>query len=288
MTSQRRATAIEKPNMTTPADILAVQRVNATEGRDAALAEIRRRWCCTITVLVALLVLFIAAPAVACTKTVEYAGARYEVCVADYNHYSVRTFWKNDEGKPYQSLSNLWASLKSKSINPVFLTNAGIYMDNLTPLGLYVENGKTLRPLNTAKGLFGNFYMQPNGVFITNNKGIGSVVETSRLIHAQQNIRYATQSGPMLVINGNINPIFKQNSPHRLIRSGIGATANEIIIVKSLGPVSFYDIAHLFLDNYGVLDALYLDGSISDTMTVDHGASTLAINFGAMVAVIRK
>jgi len=30
--------------MTTPADILAVQRAHAESGREAALAEIRRRW----------------------------------------------------------------------------------------------------------------------------------------------------------------------------------------------------------------------------------------------------
>ena len=30
--------------MTTPADLLAVQRAHATGGREAALAEIRRRW----------------------------------------------------------------------------------------------------------------------------------------------------------------------------------------------------------------------------------------------------
>ena len=30
--------------MTTPADLLAVQRAHAASGRDAALAEIRRRW----------------------------------------------------------------------------------------------------------------------------------------------------------------------------------------------------------------------------------------------------
>ncbi|MEI6559565.1 MAG: phosphodiester glycosidase family protein [Rhodospirillaceae bacterium] len=264
----------------TTGDLLVVQRV--------AFAEISRFWGDAVTVIVALLVLFITVPAVACTRTVEFAGARYEVCVADYNHYSVRTFWKNDEGKPYQSLSNLWGHLKSQSLNPVFLTNAGIYMDDLTPLGLYVENGKTLRPLNTAKGLFGNFYMQPNGVFITDNKGIGSVVETTRLAHWQRNIRYATQSGPMLLINGTINPKFKKDSPHRLIRSGIGATANEIIIVKSIGTVSFYDIARLFREKFGVLNALYLDGNISDTMTVDHGASAFAISYGAMIAVIQK
>ncbi len=48
---------------TTPADLLAVQRAHATEGRDAALAEIRRRWPnISDTVLVVTLERILAAP----------------------------------------------------------------------------------------------------------------------------------------------------------------------------------------------------------------------------------
>ncbi len=241
-----------------------------------------------VAVILALFALFPPVPAAACTSAVEYAGSQYEVCVADYNRYSVRMFWKNDDGKPYQSLSNLWSALKFKSLNPVFLTNAGIYMNDLTPLGLYIEDGKTLRSLNTAKGLFGNFYMQPNGVFVINNMGIGSVVETSRVIEGHKKFRYATQSGPMLVTNGKINLKFKEDSPHRLIRSGVGATANGIVIIKSMGAVSFYEFARLFRDRFGIRDALYLDGSISDTMTDAHNVSTWGVSYGAMIAVIRR
>ena len=49
--------------MTEPADLLAVQRAHTTEGRDAALAEIRRRWPnISETVLPATLERILAAP----------------------------------------------------------------------------------------------------------------------------------------------------------------------------------------------------------------------------------
>ena len=49
--------------MTTPADLLAVQRAHASAGRDAALAEIRRRWPnISETVLPATLERILAAP----------------------------------------------------------------------------------------------------------------------------------------------------------------------------------------------------------------------------------
>jgi len=49
--------------MTTPADLLAVQRAHAESGRDAALAEIRRRWpAISDTVLPATLDRILAAP----------------------------------------------------------------------------------------------------------------------------------------------------------------------------------------------------------------------------------
>ena len=49
--------------MTTPADLLAVQRAHAEHGRDAALVEIRRRWPnISDAVLEATLVRILAAP----------------------------------------------------------------------------------------------------------------------------------------------------------------------------------------------------------------------------------
>ena len=46
-------------------------------------------------------------------------------------------------------------------------TNAGIYDRQNRPLGLYVEDGKTLVPLNMAHGntVSGNFSLLPSGVF---------------------------------------------------------------------------------------------------------------------------
>jgi len=56
--------------------------------------------------------------------------------------------------------------------------NGGMYEADLSPLGLYIENGKTLRQPNTANAA-GNFYLKPNGVFYVNGQEAG-ILTTER------------------------------------------------------------------------------------------------------------
>ena len=225
-----------------------------------------------------------------CTQKVEYEKVVYEVCIADYKHSQVRTMWKNSDGRPYETLIHVWGSLQALPLTPVFAINAGIYMDNLTPLGLYIEGGRQLRPLNTKKGLFGNFYVQPNGVLAIWPDGRATVNTTAWFAAHLKDRRptFATQSGPMLVIGGKINANFKEGSAHRLIRNGVGVTKNAIVLVKSEGPTSFYDFAKLFRDKLGAQNALYLDGNISDSMSSEHGPLWPGQAFGAMIVVTGK
>ena len=61
----------------------------------------------------------------------------------------------------------------------LFATNAGIYDREFRPLGLYIEEGVTLRPLNTSRGApgSGNFAIQPNGVFYVDAQGRAGVCD---------------------------------------------------------------------------------------------------------------
>ncbi len=55
--------------------------------------------------------------------------------------------------------------------------NGGMFEADNTPKGLYIENSRILKPLDTSQGS-GNFYLQPNGVFyITQNNQLG-IAET--------------------------------------------------------------------------------------------------------------
>mgnify|MGYP000291865946 CR=1 FL=1 len=87
-------------------------------------------------------------------------------------------------------------------------------------LKIYIENGKTIKALDTLQDGYGNFYLQPNGVFYITKDKRGVVCQTSEY-EPSASISYATQSGPMLVINDSIHPIFNKNSKHYNIRNAI-------------------------------------------------------------------
>ncbi|MFX7776561.1 hypothetical protein ABTJ98_21245, partial [Acinetobacter baumannii] len=79
---------------------------------------------------------------------------------------TIRMYWKDAAGTPLGNFSRLDAHLRSQGQEIVCATNAGIYDKQVQPLGLYVEGGNQLRRLNTRKNAYGNFYLQPNGVFV--------------------------------------------------------------------------------------------------------------------------
>ncbi len=236
-----------------------------------------------------LILLLASQAALACSRDIKYGGVSYEVCIADFSKYHVRTYWKGSDTHPIETLTRLWSVLQTDHPRILFATNAGIFMDDLTPLGLYVENGREFRPLNKRRGLYGNFYLQPNGVMAVWPNGRTTISTTGQFSsHRAGKPLYATQSGPMLVIDGKINKAFKADSINRLVRSGVGVTASAAIIVKSNGPVSFFEFARLFRDKFGAHEALYLDGNISDTVSATHGPEWSGQRFGAMIAVTLK
>ncbi len=82
-----------------------------------------------------------------------------------------------------------------------------MYDFGLKPVGLYVEEGVEKHPLVRGGG-WGNFFPRPNGVFFIGNDGKAGVMETEAYASSGIQPRLATQSGPMLVIDGQIHPAF--------------------------------------------------------------------------------
>jgi uncharacterized protein YigE (DUF2233 family) len=150
-----------------------------------------------------------------------------------------------------------------KSLNarvPVaFAVNGGMFHRNKSPVGLYIEDGKTITPIDTQNGT-GNFYLKPNGVFAIQG-GIPRVTITEKY---QGQAEYATQSGPMLVIDGLIHPSFVKESTNLNLRNGVAVTNGRYVhLAISLQPVRLYDFADFYKTVIGATDALYLDGHIS-------------------------
>ena len=172
----------------------------------------------------------------------------------------LQLFLKNQQGQTYKKFATLQKERKKCQIS--FAMNAGMYHPNFAPVGLYIEQGKQQIELNQQKNKFGNFFMQPNGVVAWNNKQ-AVIKTTEQYLKSNFKARYATQSGPMLLINGEINSIFVKNSDSLKVRNGVGIKNNQLYFVISRGKINFYNFADIFKSQLKTDQALYLDGSIS-------------------------
>ncbi|MFZ1469673.1 MAG: phosphodiester glycosidase family protein [Paracoccaceae bacterium] len=144
-----------------------------------------------------------------------------------------------------------------------FAMNAGMYHRDLAPVGLFIADGAQLSRLVTRAGP-GNFGLLPNGVFCWGD-GTYRVIESRRFKDESPACRYATQSGPMLVIGGALHPRFLPDSTSAYIRNGVGVSTDgrRAVFAISNAPVTFHLFARLFRDHLGLTDALYFDGNIS-------------------------
>jgi uncharacterized protein YigE (DUF2233 family) len=220
-----------------------------------------------ITICVATL-LWVAAPVTATAEPCRnFEGASYIVCSFDPTKDKLRPFWLRDDSKPYRTFAALAADLEAKG-EALFATNGGMYQADFRPVGLYIENGRELIPANKASrsgspGQIPNFYKKPNGVFYVGEKEAG-VIETGRFVARRPKADFATQSGPMLVIDGSIHPAFIVNSTDRKPRDGVGVSSpTKVNFVISKGWVSFYEFARFFRDGLGCGNALFLDGGVA-------------------------
>ena len=142
-------------------------------------------------------------------------------------------------------------------------------------------------PLETAPGE-GNFHLKPNGVFFIDENGNAGVMETAAYAEAGIRPRLATQSGPMLAIDGALHPRFLPDSTSRHIRNGVGTSPDgaRAVFAISEQPVTFYEFARLFRDGLGLENALYFDGSISRLYAPQLGRSDIGFAMGPVVGVV--
>jgi uncharacterized protein YigE (DUF2233 family) len=140
-----------------------------------------------------------------------------------------------------------------------------MYSETYEPVGLYVEDGKELRPANTTEvkgspGSVPNFYKKPNGVFFLTGDGAG-ILSTEQYLARARDVRFATQSGPMLVVQNELHPAFIPGSADKTRRSGVGISGEgSIQLAISDDEINFYDFARFFRDQLKCADALFLDG----------------------------
>jgi uncharacterized protein YigE (DUF2233 family) len=221
-------------------------------------------------------------------RAASFEGHSYTVCEADVRQTSIRLFWKAADGHPYSYLRAL-PQLPNEHSGPLLLaTNAGMFDDRLKPVGLYVENGQELVHINTKPGP-GNFHMKPNGVFFATHDRVG-VLETRAYLQQRLSSEQATQSGPMLVINGHLHPRFIRSGASRKRRSGVGSRDPHVaLFVISDGEVTFHDFARFFRDGLQCSNALFLDGGSVPSVYIpaqNRGGNLLPI--GPMIGVFAR
>jgi len=215
--------------------------------------------------------------------TVEYRKKEFDTYRIDLRRNNVEMFWKTPDGQLYGSLGNLKAELKKDGRKLLFATNGGMYSPEQNPVGLYVEKRELHELLDTGSGS-GNFYLKPNGVFSVDTKR-AYIQETFDYTGPSV---YATQSGPMLLINGKLHPALREGSANKYVRSGVGLISPyELVFAISKEKCNFFDFAMLFKEHFNCRDALYLDGAISKMYCPELNRHEGGGAFGVIIGVVQ-
>ncbi|MGD0642814.1 MAG: phosphodiester glycosidase family protein [Roseiarcus sp.] len=197
-----------------------------------------------------------------------FDSAHYTICTFDARRDEIRLYWKDSAGKPFGGFDALAQTLSARGRTLRFATNAGMFEADQSPVGLFVEDGKRKHRADTREG-GSNFHLKPNGIFWIGD-GAAGVMETSRYLANPPPARFATQSGPMLVMDGHIHPKILPTGTSEKIRNGVCVRDGAITVFAiSEEPVTFHAFARLFLDALGCPDALFLDGSVSSLYAPD-------------------
>jgi uncharacterized protein YigE (DUF2233 family) len=165
--------------------------------------------------------------------------------------------------------------------------NAGMYDQDGRPIGLAIVEGKQKHAINRRKG-GGNFHLMPNGVFQVQNDRTAQIVTSDKWTPSPA-VRVATQSGPMLVINGKVHPAFDPDGSSRYTRNGVGIRpSGGPVFVISDDPVSLGKFARFFRDELKVRNALFFDGAVSALWDPANGRRDLTKPLGPIVVVFNS
>ncbi|HEY8970256.1 MAG TPA: phosphodiester glycosidase family protein [Puia sp.] len=200
----------------------------------------------------------------------------------DLKKEDLQLYWKDDSGHIFRSIQHLKDFLEHQHKRLLFAMNGGMFNADNSPVGLFIQHKMTLIPLDTGSGA-GNFYLKPNGVFYI-RRNTAAICPTPEFKNDGQ-VTFATQSGPMLLIDGAFHTAFKKGSTNTNIRNGVGILPdNKVIFAMSRVPINFYDLASYF-KGMGCQNALYLDGFVSRTYLPEKNWTQTDGNFGVIIGV---
>ena len=211
-----------------------------------------------------------------------FEQSRFTVC--DPGRGSLRLIAAARDEAPLRDFAAVASRIDAGQV--AFAMNAGMFDEDGRPIGLAIADGQLLHAINTRDG-GGNFHLKPNGLFVVRKNGAASVV-TSEAFRLSADIVIATQSGPMLVIDGQIHPKFDPDGESRFIRNGVGiAPDGRPRFVISNEVVSFGKLARFFRDGLHARNALYFDGSVSSLWDPASGREDAGVPIGPMIVAMK-
>jgi uncharacterized protein YigE (DUF2233 family) len=223
----------------------------------------------------------------ACALT-RFDGSAFTVCRFDPARHQIQLIDTGRDGKPLRNFEGLRHFLGEDARRVAFAMNAGMYDWNGLPIGLYVEDSVERHAVNRRDGA-GNFHLKPNGIFWIDQQG-AHVADTEAFAASNPaSVIWATQSGPMLIINGKIHPKLTDDGASRYVRNGVGVDrSGALIFAISDERVSLGKTARLFRDQLRCENALFLDGYVSSLWDGASGRNDQDLNIGPMVVVSEK
>jgi uncharacterized protein YigE (DUF2233 family) len=222
-------------------------------------------------------------PQSACSQRL-FEASRFTVC--DPGKGEIELIAAGRDEPAIRQFADLEQRLGPRAERVAFAMNAGMYDEDGRPIGLAIVHGKQKHAINRNKG-GGNFHLMPNGVFQIRNDGLAEVV-TSEAWRPSPSIRFATQSGPMLVIDGKLHPAFESDGTSRYVRNGVGIAPNgRAVFVISEGPVSFGKFGRFFRDEFKARNALFFDGAVSALWDPANGRRDITRPLGPMVVAFK-
>ncbi len=225
--------------------------------------------------------------AAAACRTRSFEGSRFTACPYDARTQRIELAVADDRG-PLRSFDALERHLGERVSHLRFAMNAGMYDESGQPIGLHVEQGRRLRRVNLREGP-GNFHMQPNGVLAVDEQGRVAVMTSEDFASRAPQPMWATQSGPMLVIDGRLHPAIRPDGESRLVRNGVGVRDPETaFFVIADDAVSFGRLARFFRDVLGCPNALFLDGTVSSLWDPGAGRRDGGPPLGPLVMVFDR
>ena len=209
---------------------------------------------------------------------------RFTVCNPGKGRLELRAAARDES--PIRQLADLENNLGATAQQVAFAMNAGMYGEDGRPIGLAIVEGRQVRAINRRKG-GGNFHLMPNGVFQVHRDGRAEIVPSDRW-RPSPHIRIATQSGPMLVIDGKMHPAFSHDGSSRHIRNGVGiAPDGTALFVISDGDVSLGKFARFFRDQLKCGNALFFDGAVSALWDPANHRRDLTVPLGPLIVAFK-